>query len=247
MRIMIVGYNDIEVEDIKKNIDKKFRDFIYFDLYTDIGEAEYMSCIRSYDLVFMKNNPSKYLEYLNLFKEFKHQEFLKVIFFEKKEGKDNIKLSYNNFLASVSKIFSYINIEYVNDNLENFDYIKFISEYTLNFFTKSPETIQHISINYERQSITINLKEGDSFSVEIPKQKDFKILIYFIRHYGEVISVNSILSGISSEPENILTSPIETGISTIRKLFKLKTPSSLEQINPIRASKRIGYSFQVGV
>jgi len=248
MRVMLIGFSEeSEVAEIKKKINSSYRNYIYIDFYTDVGEAEYMACIRSYDLVFIKNKPSLYLEYLNFFKELKNQPFVKVLFFNKQIGELSKKMTNESFREVLDKIFSYLDIEYIDDEAEDFDYVSYMSEKISKIFTGSPETISHLKIDYEKKSIEVFLNEKDSFSINIPKEKDFKILLYFIRHYGEVISVDSILSGINSEPETVLTSPIETGISTIRKLFKTKAPKNINLVNPIKATKRIGYSFQVVV
>lgn len=246
MRAILIGFGEGEgVEEIKNFIDTKYREFIYVDKYNDVDEAEYMCCIRKYDFIFLKNIPENYLPYMNLFKTLKEDEFLKVFFFTEKEGEDTFKMSENNFYKSVEKIFSYIDIEYI-DNSGDYKTIEKISNIIEESFLTSIDTIENLYIDYQNKEVEIFLNKEESFKVKFTKDKDFKILLYFIRHYGEVISVDAILSGVNSEPENILTSPIETGISAIRKLFKSKTPEHLSAINPIKASKRIGYSFQIG-
>ena len=77
-------------------------------------------------------------------------------------------------------------------------------------------------------------------SLKINKSIDFQVLVYFIRHYGEVININSILSAITEEPEYMNNSPIESSISSIRKIF-----ATYLNLNPIKALKRIGYQFSI--
>lgn len=231
MRVALI---DCDINKNELNINKYFKDCIFFDYFQDdIDEAIYCVDIRVYDIIYIKFNPLFYKKYLNIIGTLNRDYDLKYKLFMFVENNiDNSFISFKEAIHSYKKV----EINYIDSTVINKP--EFIIENTEFIFKEIPH-IKTISVNHEEKTLTIKTKDGD---VIFPMYKmiDMQVILYFLRHYGEVININSIVSSISSEPEFMSNSPIESSISSIRKLFKTNAG-----LNPIKAFKRVGYQFKI--
>jgi len=236
MRTTLINFNRQNIEQ-DLNLDKTYKKCMFFDVTDDVDEADYCISMRLYDLFFLNIdekllNNKKYLNILRTLHNQYKQYTLYITYDEsiKESLLTNLKNKIKKSYSSVDENTQYINK--TNLNIEDF-----IKEETTNHFLSIP--LKEISsINYEERIITIMTEEDKEVELVIKKNLDFQVVLYFIRHYTEVINIDAILSGIAQEPEFINNSPIESSISSIRKIFK----KSL-QVNPIKAFKRIGYQL----
>lgn len=231
MRVALI---DCLTEKTELPINKSFKDCIFFDSFKDdIDEAIYCVDIRVYDIIYINFNPSFYKKYLNIIGTLNRDYDLKYkLFMFVENEKDNSFIDFKSAIKSYKKV----EINYIDSNMVNKS--DFIIENTEFIFKEIPN-IKTISVNHADKTLTIKTKDGD---VVFPMYKmiDMQVILYFLRHYGEVININSIVSSISKEPEFMSNSPIESSISSIRKLFKTNAG-----LNPIKAFKRVGYQFKI--
>jgi DNA-binding winged helix-turn-helix (wHTH) protein len=242
MRILIFdnnGKDGLNKDFLLNNTNNNLKQFIYIDLIKSLEDLEYYSLIRKYDLVIINvfnedesNAHKKYLEamkYLNDSKSKVDKNSTKVFFLFQNENKyfeSFIQQHYKNvsttFLCNATK--------------------DLIPQMINKYFNETPEIIKNIEIvnNQTDRFIEVTFRDNKKYKFEVTSRKSLFILLYFIRHYGETINIETILSGISEEPELNNTSPIETAISTLRKMFKKFTLPA-----QITSFKRVGYKFEI--
>jgi DNA-binding winged helix-turn-helix (wHTH) protein len=235
MRIALIDFdkNIFNKKNISKEINKNYEKSLFFDFFSeDIEEAEYCIEIRNYDLILINFNKKHYCKYYNILsilKKYYKLDYNLIVF-----NKDKNLSQFKSFLEKKSEIYKNVNL--TTENNIDFKYIVNIIE---DYFETIPKIVD-LSVNHKDKTVKIITNNNEEVILKIEKNIDFQILTYFVRHYGEVININSILSAIINEPEYMNNSPIESSISSIRKLFK----QSLS-INPIKAFKRIGYQFKL--
>jgi hypothetical protein len=98
----------------------------------------------------------------------------------------------------------------------------------------------NLFVNIKTKEIFIKNENGEKTKVIFKKKIDFFVLLYFIRHYEEILNISCLLDATCEEPELTKDSIIEASISSIRKTFQ-----SMFGINPIKAFKKIGYQFSL--
>jgi hypothetical protein len=234
MRVALLDCFNEEQDVNLLKINKSFKDCIFFDTFdNEIDEAIYCVDIRVYDMIFINFKESFYKKYLNIIGTLNRDYDLKYklyIFIE--DLKDSSFITFKDLIKS----YKNLEVEFISFPKKNL--INYISSKTEEIFKEIPN-IKTISVNHELKVLVIQTNDG---IVELPilKMIDLQVILYFLRHYGEVININSIVSSISNEPEFMSNSPIESSISSIRKLFQ----SSIG-LNPIKAFKRVGYQFKL--
>lgn len=215
-------------------INKSFKDCIFFDTFNnEIDEAVYCVDIRVYDIIFINFKEEYHRKYLNIIGTLNRDYDLKYKFyiFTENTSSDSFKT-----FKELLKPYKNLEVEFISFSSSNL--LNYISSTTEEIFKEIPN-IKTVSVNHESKTLIIQTKDG---IVELPilKMIDLQVILYFLRHYGEVININSIVSSISNEPEFMSNSPIESSISSIRKLFQ-----SSVGLNPIKAFKRVGYQFKL--
>jgi len=233
LRILVYTENkDLTESDFRKKANVDLDKYIFIDIVRDLEEAEYLLDIRGYNQIFLDFNENKYKKYYNLFKvinklsiDFSYDLFL---LYDKESNK------LNSLKEQVKSIYKNMNITYIQDKTANF-----ISEKIYHGFYQTPSIIDSYEIDMKNQKIVLTI-ENERFEIPVKYNREFKVIIFFIQHYGEVVNIDTILSGIVSEPEEFTNSRIETTISSIRNSFELL---KLKVKNPIVAHKRIGYRF----
>jgi len=235
MRVLILSSIDIDENILRKNND--IEKFVHIDITKDIEEAEYLAYIRRYNQIYLEFNESNYKLYYNLFKvlnqyekDFSYQ--LKILITEKTS-----KNILDIFKTHTKKIYKNISPEFIS--VEPNELKSFFKESILEGFYRTPEVIEKYEIDIKNQKITLII-DSKEFNVHIKSKKDFKVLVFFIQHYGEVLNIDTIVSATSSKPELSSISPIESAISSIRNIFK---KHNLFPGSPIVSIKRIGYKF----
>jgi len=235
MRVALIDFNkEINLENLQKEINKNYKENIFFDIFQeDLEEAEYCIEIRQYDLIiidFKKENFKRYYNILGLLSKQYKLDYNLVLFV-----KDKNQSQYKSFIDRKNEIYKNVNLEIK----EEIPTLNSIISYIESYFETIPKIID-IKIDYDNKILNLKTNTNEVVSLKINKSIDFQVLVYFIRHYGEVININSILSAITEEPEYMNNSPIESSISSIRKIF-----ATYLNLNPIKALKRIGYQFSI--
>ncbi len=203
--------------------------FATVDFFTDLEEASYCMDIRSYDLAIIEYKESFYKKYYNLLGASRKKEenviIPKIIFFGEEMSKE------------IQENFSKYDVNLFKSGFEN------LLEESLEVLLENDD----ISI-IERENLIVNVKTKEIFFVDnnkktkliFKKKIDFFVLLYFIRHYQEIINISCLLDATCEEPELTKDSIIEASISSIRKTFQ-----SVIGKNPIKAFKKIGYQFSL--
>lgn len=189
-----------------------------------------------YDLIiinFRSVNYSKYYNIMSILDKYYELEHKVCIYHNLSE-----KMNFSSFQNKIKEIYKKVQIDYLGSFHSKEELTKDIVELTEKWFLNTP-IVNNMSIDHENRVLKLETKHGE-VTIDIKKNIDYQILIYFMRHYGEVININSILSAITAEPELMNNSPIESSISSIRKLFNLNLG-----LNPIKAFKRVGYQFSI--
>lgn len=247
MRVALIDFKDIlsdsENEEIKSSIKKEYQDCIFIDVFSeDIELAEYCLDIRMYDLIFINfrnENKTKYFNLVSILAKYYELDYQLQVYCNPNEER-----SFHIFEDRMKEVYSSVKVNYLGSFFSKEQVLKDIIQRTEEYFLTIP-IVEDISINYEDQTVNLKTEHG-RVTIAIKKNIDFQILIYFMRHYGEVININSILSAITDEPELMNNSPIESSISSIRKIFKNTVETKDESIfNPIKAFKRVGYRFSI--
>ena len=239
MRILTFNV-DLKENELVDNIAKNLQSVVHIDIAEDLEEFEYLSLVRKYDLFILNLDNSNYKNYLNIFKVLntqysKHEDYRYKLFITYNEKNSNISYIQD----SIKRIYKNLKPQYKNISFENKENI--FKTIIANYFYETPSLIKSIDIKISQKIITIEF-ENDSIEVKVKSKKDLYVLLYFIRHYGEIVNVETILSGISKEPELSKGSPVEAAISSLRKAFKAL---KLKKDDPIVALKRIGYKFEI--
>lgn len=235
MRVAVINFKNIDKNEIFNNIDTNVGELIYLDFFEeDIKEAEYCIEIRNYDLILINYLSEHKKSYVNIFGSInrKYKQNNQIVFIEQ-----SMKTNLNEFLSEYTKIYKNINVKTVPVFYERSDLIQYLSKIIYETFVLSPN-IQNISIDYENKIINV-IVNNKIIQIKAKRAIDYQVLNYFIRHYGNIINLDCILSAISEEPEYFEPS-IESSITNIRKIF-----FTYLNKNPIKSFKKIGYSFQI--
>jgi len=234
MRILIYTKDENMTENIFKEKNSSIFKFLNIDIVNDIEEAAYLLDIRKYNEVFIDFEEKKYKKYFNLLKVLNTSNlefFCKLTIFVENENSNVL----NIFKKHEQSVYKNINPIYSPKN----NYINFISKEIQETFYKIPEIIEKYEIDLKTQTVNLFIN-NNKFSITIDSKRDFKVLLFFIQHYGEILNVETIVSATFKDPEYRSTSTIESAISSIRKLFENLIG---DHINPIVAHKKIGYRF----
>jgi len=243
MRVLGFNLKDSD-SSLKRGIQNDLHKFINIDNLDSLEDTEYFLMIRTYDLIIINLDSSNYKNYLNIFKEmnsvYSSKEFTYkfIITIDKNLlSQNSFKSSLESMKDSINKIYKQISPEFIIFEAQSSPFTNLIKSY----FYKTPSIIKSIDINISKQLVSLSFNE-DSFDIFVKSKKDMHVLLHFIRHYGEVINIEMILSGISKEPELSNASPVESAISSLRKVFELL---NIRTKKPIVALKRVGYRFEI--
>lgn len=232
MRLLIFS-ESIDPEFFQKEVDF-FKDklFSQVDTFTSYDTAEYCVDIRTYDLIFVEYNPMYHKKYYNILGSLQRQDHKKSIYL------------FGDNLSRARELFE--NYDFINriDGL-NFSLIE---EAEKHVSTSEKEICKNsIKIDLRERSVYFDIKEdkeknieASSKTIKFKKEFDFLVVLYFIRHYDNIIKVSALLDATCEEPEEKKDSLIEASISKIRKEF-----ACTGGINPIRSYKKIGYKFSM--
>lgn len=196
---------------------------IKIDFFTNLEEAEYCAEIRHYDIV--------YIEYMKKY----HNK-------------------YHNILSTLSKKNNNCKVFMLNNGESLKDFEKYspkeesldlnIRKHLILILPENETEIikrENLIINVKKKTIFYE-KEGEMIEIVFKKEFDFSVFLYFIRNYESIINISNLLDATCSEPEYTKDSLVEASISSIRKTF-----FNLFEINPIKAFKKVGYRFSLGV
>ena len=235
MRVLVHTNSNYKESDFK-NKNSEINKFLYVDTSNDIEEAEYLLDIRKYNLMILEYDSSKYKQFYNLFKiinsldsDFSYK--LIIVYNEDVSNLETLK-------EHTKRIYKNLKIEYIQITSEE-KKKDFINKEIKENFYHLPKIIEKYEIDLNKREIDLII-EGKEFNLKIKSKREFRILLFFIQHYGEVLNIDTIMSGTFEEPEYNSNSIIEGAISSIRKTFK-----KLSELNPVKAHKRIGYEFSI--
>ena len=222
MRILSFNHNLDTISEIA--------DYTYIDNIDDIEDLEYYVSIRQYDIVFINTQGYSYLKFLDTLKEL--------------QKRDNERVYKVYFMADSDfekdKLLEAAKTRYNKVPLEEVHTIGDLRQKTIGFFHKTPELIKEFKVNHKQKTVKVIFQDNSEYEFKFKIDRDFKVMVHFIRHYGEVISISSLISSISDEPEFVNLSLVESTISTIRKAFKaVGMPQS------IVAYKKLGYKIEM--
>jgi len=230
MRIIIFTETRTE-ESFQEEIDF-FKNKLYsqVDIFSSYETAEYCVDIRTYDLIFIEYVPKYHNKYYNIIGSLKKQGHAKSIYiFGKNLLRSKDLFERCDFARRIEGV-NFSLIEQVENHMST-------SEFG---FAK-----EKAKVDLKKRTITVTVEEnkeknikGGEKTVFLKKDFDFLILLYFVRHYGEIIKVSSLLDATCEEPEEKKDSLVEASISKIRKQFKCVGGG-----NPIRSLKKVGYTF----
>jgi len=209
---------------ICKEEDKALLDFLksafpdgQIDFFDDYEDVEYCTQTRKYDYVFIKDKDSAFNQILNSAKTLQEKNTPLIILNSNNKKHINIYKKYNANITKEEDLSFFKDFIEKNENL-------YLLE---NKFYKIDTTNKKIYIKEDSK-----LKE-----LSLEKEIDYKVFVYFARHYGEVLSVFDLLCGTQEDPEFIRNSIIEVSIATIRKALK-----NLKSLT-IVSHKKQGYQF----
>jgi hypothetical protein len=208
---------------------KRYIDFDYINktkvcfLHEDLN-------IESNDM-FQNKLILKYKQEANCFTKQYFEEHFSVLKFLNYE---EMFMNFTNksfYLNSITKkiIHYYLDIAFVKDiKIEGKNYYIFVD------------------FNYLRKFNLLNFLTKINvpiLKIELNKHIDFKIFIYLLRHYREVLSLDNIICGLSPEPELSYNYSIESSFSSIRKSVKKSLPQNVvsNNFNPILNINKVGY------
>jgi DNA-binding winged helix-turn-helix (wHTH) protein len=219
--------------DLKIKTDNSLNSYVFVDKINDIEEFKYLAFIRRYDKIYIDINNHSIKDFDSFFKSVNDIEDFKVniVFI----SNDEIKLTEAN--SFIKNKFKHIKSEYIF--IEQKWINKYISENIEHSFFETPETIKDLKIDIKNQVIHINLGE-EVMSIDMAEKmnkKAFQLFLFFVRHYGEVLTISTILSATSKEPELASYSPIEGAISNIRTIFE----DMVNLNNVVKSVKKVGY------
>jgi len=235
MRVALINYEDKEIAS-KLAIKEEYKNCIFFDELEGLDNSSYYIDIRMYDLVFINiSNEDKIdKKIFNIFKTLADDyENYQIVL---THNKDISKNKLETLTTAINTIYKKIKPNLSFLELPDREIIGSFSKSIGSYFTSIP--LKEVSsINYKERELTITTHMEKEVVIKITKDIDFQVILYFIRHYNQIINIDTILSGISQEPELMNNSPIETSFSSIRKTF------SKLNINPIKAFKRVGFQI----
>jgi len=226
MRVLLFTEGSESQKELILKENKDIAGFINIDDTTDFSEAEYLLGIRSYSKIYIQFSESYYKKIYNMLGELKHQNNNHEVVILMGSEDSHIATI---FKKHVSEIYSSVNAKLIH--VSNVG--PHISDQIRTYFFEAPDMIESFEIDLKTRSValTVNSKE---LKVKVKSAKDFQILLFFIKNYGETLNIDTILSGVFHEPELGSASPIESAISVIRNLLGR---------NSIKALKRVGYRF----
>jgi DNA-binding winged helix-turn-helix (wHTH) protein len=214
--------------------DSIFKECVFIDNFNNnFEEAEYCVDIRFYDVICIQFKPNLLKSYLNIIGTLNRDYELHYqinMYFAKDDYKSIIEFK------GIMSCYKNVEVMFIESDTLNLE--SEIKELINTTFMSIP-VIKDLSISDDKSILTVITNDGN---IELPVSRmiDIQVLLYFLRHYGEVININTIISSVSLEPELTSNSPIETAISSIRKNFK-----TVIGCNPIKAFKRVGYQFKI--
>lgn len=228
MRILILAEKKTkEIETIRKTFKTEL--FSTVDFFTDIDEATYCLNIRSYDLAIVEYDEKNHKKYFNLLGASRNKNILSIT--------PKVLIHSNNLSQQLSEQFKSYSVDFFKNGTEDL-----LSE-SLNLLLKDETSIierDNLIINIKTKEIHYRNEDNETIKLVFKKKIDFFVLLYFIRHYKEVLNISSLLDATCEEPELTKDSIIEASISSIRKTFE-----SFLGINPIKAFKKVGYQFSL--
>jgi len=190
-------------------------------LENDIEETEAYILTRKYKLLFIDLQEKDKLSVLNILKVAEKKKIK--VFIYKEHLTETEKKSYQ----------SYKNIFFLKsfDEAELKKVIKENASYNIKR--------EDINVNLKRKSVTVKFK-GKTHSFNFKRILDFYVFLYFIRNYGENLTIEELLNATVLEPEEVKNSMVTISINNIRKKFR-----QLYDINPIVAHRTKGYTLEL--
>lgn len=224
MRILIFSksMSFIEINKDSTYLKKSLKTQI--DFFNDIENTDYCSDIRDYDVIFIEYLFEYHKKYYNIFGASKNKDIKPEMFlFGKNLNRAN---SIFEFFPDVKRV-----------DQEKID-LKFLINESIPTAAKKFK-VNGISVDIDKKTFTIKHKDGDKV-VHFEREFEFLVTLYFIRHYGTVLRVSSLIGATCEEPEEKKDSVIEASISKIRKQFVCSAG-----VNPIKSLKKVGYRFSL--
>lgn len=217
----IASLNIMDIKDINSRININFNKSVFTDLFKgDFEEFSYCMDTRIYDIVFITYEDFLSKKYFNVFKYFlKNNKDTKVyLFLNNQKSYPN----YNYFIDTIKTCYADLQIEMVfldNINIEvkllNF-IVEKVDSYFLDFLNISFVENFYVN-NVDNNRILQMVISGNIIEIKLDNDIDFNMLIFFIKNYGNIVTLRSITSAITKVPENTSDSKIENSISKIRK------------------------------
>ena len=244
MRVLYIGFNEQEARNdlllIRKNITSKYNDCIIIDTFgNDIEQLEtalYCMEIRRYDLVFIyfdsavKNKYYSLLGIINKIYEHKVSTY-----FICGDAPNDIGLI--SFKTCVANDYPNLDVHFIEEGMNDNELASFIAQ-NCEFFFVHELRFRNITLNPLDKTVTVHSDTG-TLTMYLERPYNFLVLSYFLRHYGQTISFNDLMSAIYEEPEQSSEGLVENAIFTIRKIFKKF------KINPIISMRSNNYQFNL--
>lgn len=223
MRILLMGVDECEQNDARQriyaNICDKYSPCIITDMCAnnDVDMATYCAQVRRYDLVLVQFDSAYWANYLELLKTIKnlYENPIKIHFivndycddWQFKRIKDECDSRY--FGMDVSFDTEIMNLAEVYRSMAN----------TIQYFFENNMRFRNFSIDTAEKTLHIEVNNA-VVTFKIERSFDFKVLSFFLRHYGETLSINQIISAVCEEPEQLEGDVVKKSLTYLKKLFK---------------------------
>jgi len=193
------------------------------DDISDVLDAEYHLYVREYDLVVIDSSES-----------FGHLATLLKMINTKHKENPFLNVVLNRLTLSEAQIKQYLKFNYYSSSK--------ISDVSTHLEKLYPFAINRdgVSVKINGPKLEIVVKQGRKRKSVSLSKIEFRLVVYFLRHYNEKVHMDRLLSAISDEPEYTGKTTIETAISKIKQKFQKGI-----QVTPITNFKKVGYLFQV--
>lgn len=237
----LASYNLQNINKVHKFVDEKFNKSIFTDYFiNDFEEFDYCLDTRIYDIVCINYEDYIYKKFFSIFKYIMNNNpSTKILIYI---NIDDSNMNLSSFVDNIETSYSSLSIElirYSKKHIEN-DFIlnhvvEKINEYFFDFL--NIKFIDDIYINEKNGDRILKIIISENIiELKVEKEIDFNILLFFIKNYGNIVSLRYIASSITKVPENTSDSKIERSISKVRNLISEFNMS-------IQNFKKVGYKF----
>lgn len=244
MRVLMIGVSQSDQqaykEKILSNINPQYAPCIIIDAYEqEQEEFEYCAECRRYDFVvvhFNSNYWKSYIEVLKIIND-NYEIAPKICFIVSDYAED---WQFAGLQKHCEK-FTKLDLTYNTDIMGEIDECKYIGKALEKYFVNHMR-FYRFDLDAVNKKVAIKIRDA-SIELKVENEINFKVLSYFLRHHGETLSLNQIISAISENPEYEEEGAVKNIITNLRSVLRLFTNSNSSPLYFVKESA--GYKFQL--